>query len=158
MNKPSERDIESLIELFEASDWKELDLKMEGFGLYLSKDEGGRISQAERPPAVRRVESAAAAPVAVADSPAASASKVPDHWVALRAPNLGTFYRAPKPGAPPYVEVGQHVDAASEVCLIEVMKLFTTVNAGTRGIVREVRARDAELVEYDQVLLYIEPD
>ena len=38
------------------------------------------------------------------------------------------------------------------------MKLFTTVNAGTRGIVREVRARDAELVEYDQVLLYIEPD
>ena len=149
MNKPSERDIESLIELFETSDWKELDLKMEGFGLYLSKDEGGRISQAERPPAVRRVESAAAAPVAVADPPAASANKVPDHWVALRAPN---------PGAPPYVEVGQHVDAASEVCLIEVMKLFTTVNAGTRGIVREVRARDAELVEYDQVLLYIEPD
>ena len=47
----------------------------------------------------------------------------------MRAPNLGTFYRAPKPGAPPYVAVGQRVEAATEVCLIEVMKLFTSVRA-----------------------------
>ena len=59
--------------------------------------------------------------------------EAPAHWVAVRAPNLGTFYRAPKPGAAPYVSVGQKVDAETEVCLIEVMKLFTYVLAGVSG-------------------------
>ena len=75
----------------------------------------------------------------------------------VRAPNLGTFYRAPKPGAPPYVAVGQKVEAATEVCLIEVMKLFTSVRAGVAGTVREVLAEDAQLVEFDQPLFLIEP-
>ena len=56
----------------------------------------------------------------------------------VRAPNLGTFYRAPKPGAAPYVAIGQKVEAETEVCLIEVMKLFTSVCAGVAGTVREV--------------------
>ena len=76
---------------------------------------------------------------------------------AVRAPNLGTFYRAPKPGAPPYVAVGQKVEASTEVCLIEVMKLFTSVRAGVTGTVREVLAEDAQLVEFDQPLFLIEP-
>ena len=75
----------------------------------------------------------------------------------MRAPNLGTFYRAPKPGAAPYVTVGQTVDADTEVCLIEVMKLFTSVLAGVEGTVRKVLVEDAELVEYDQPLFLIEP-
>ena len=75
----------------------------------------------------------------------------------MRAPNLGTFYRAPKPGAPPYVKIGQHVDAETELCLIEVMKLFTTVLAGVSGVVRQVLVEDAELVEFDQALFLIEP-
>ena len=76
----------------------------------------------------------------------------------MAAPNLGTFYRSPKPGSPPFVEVGQKVTADTEVCLIEVMKLFTSVKAGTAGTVRHVAAADAELVEGGQVLLYIESD
>jgi biotin carboxyl carrier protein len=75
----------------------------------------------------------------------------------IRAPNLGTFYRAPKPGAPPYVEVGQRVEPDSEVCLIEVMKLFAPVRAGLAGVVREIRARDGEMVEFDQALIVVEP-
>ena len=75
----------------------------------------------------------------------------------MRAPNLGTFYRSPKPGAAPYVSVGQTVGADTEVCLIEVMKLFTSVPAGVAGAVRKVLVEDAELVEYDQPLFLIEP-
>ncbi len=75
----------------------------------------------------------------------------------MRAPNLGTFYRSPKPGAAPYVTVGQTVGADTEVCLIEVMKLFTSVLAGVGGAVRRVLVEDAELVEYDQPLFLIEP-
>ena len=61
---------------------------------------------------------------------------------AVRAPNLGTFYRSPKPGAPPYVQVGQRVEPSTEVCIIEVMKLFTSVHAGFRGVVRQVLVED----------------
>ena len=76
----------------------------------------------------------------------------------MRAPNLGTFYRAPKPGAPPYVKLGQHVEPTTELCLIEVMKLFTSVYANVSGVVRQVLVEDGELVEFDQALFLIEPD
>ncbi len=75
----------------------------------------------------------------------------------VRATTLGTFYRAPKPGAPPYVSVGDKVDADTEICLLEVMKLFTAVRAGVAGIVREILVRDSEVVEFDQPLFLIEP-
>ena len=67
------------------------------------------------------------------------------------------WIRAPKPGGAPYVSVGQAISADTEVCLIEVMKLFTSVPAGVAGTVRKVLVEDAELVEYDQPLFLIEP-
>lgn len=162
MSTPTPRDVEALMELFERSDWKELDLRMDGFELYLSKDPARRRSGHAAPavvagPASAAVAVAAAPAVPVAAAAPAAAASVPAHWVAVKAPNLGTFYRAPKPGAAPYVEIGQTVTADTEVCLIEVMKLFTSVRAGVAGTVRSVVVQDAEMVEHDQVLLYIEP-
>jgi acetyl-CoA carboxylase biotin carboxyl carrier protein len=55
------------------------------------------------------------------------------------------------------VSVGEHVEPATEICIIEVMKLFTAVHAGASGTVREILVADAELVEYDQPLIVIEP-
>ena len=78
--------------------------------------------------------------------------------MAIRAPCLGTFYNAPKPGAPPFVSIGQPVSRETEVCLVEVMKLFTTVRAGVIGTIRELLVADSELVEFDQPLFYVEPD
>ncbi len=75
----------------------------------------------------------------------------------VRAPNLGTFYRAPKPGAPPYVSLGQWVEAETELCLIEVMKLFTSVQSGVRGTVKQILAEDSQLVEFGQPLFVIDP-
>ena len=90
------------------------------------------------------------------DSPAAPVN-APAHWIAVVAPNLGTFYRAPKPGAPPFVNVGQTVTPETEMCLLEVMKLFTTVTAGAGGVVRRICVQDAEMVEFGETLFYIEP-
>ena len=167
MNKPTAQDLEALMELFEKSDWKELDLRMEGVELYLSKEPGARrgasshvenrgpgplLQQGPSPVGAslaRDSHSAGPAPVA--------ASPVPSNWIAVKAPNLGTFYRSPKPGAAPYVEIGQPVSADTEVCLIEVMKLFTSVRAGVNGTVRRIAVQDAEMVEHDQILLYVEP-
>lgn len=158
MTKPTARDLEALIELFESSDWKELDLRTEGFELYLSKDPTRRRGIAVPAPVAATAPSPAptSGGHAAAMAPAA-ASVIPASWIAVRAPNLGTFYRAPKPGAAPYVELGQHVSADTEVCLIEVMKLFTSVRAGVAGTVRKIAVQDGEMVEHDQILLYIEP-
>ena len=71
------------------------------------------------------------------------------------APMLGTFYRAPKPGEPPFVEVGAPVEADTIIGIIEVMKLMNTVRAGVRGIVAEIPARDGALVEYGETLLRV---
>lgn len=77
---------------------------------------------------------------------------------AVKAPMVGTFYRAPSPGAPPFVEVGDQVQPDSVVCIIEVMKLMNTIHAETTGVVREIRVENSQPVEFGQVLLVIEPE
>lgn len=77
--------------------------------------------------------------------------------VAVRTPMAGTFYRAPKPGAPPYVEVGSPVEAETVVGIVETMKLMNPVHAGVRGQVAEVCVNNAELAEQDAVLMRIAP-
>jgi acetyl-CoA carboxylase biotin carboxyl carrier protein len=79
-----------------------------------------------------------------------------DGFIPIKAPMLGTFYRAPKPDAPPFVEVGQLVTEEDVVCIIEVMKLFNMVRAGVRGRIAKICAENAQLVEYKQVLFLLE--
>ena len=78
--------------------------------------------------------------------------------VAIRSPMVGTFYRRPSPDDPAYVEVGGEVEVDAPLCLVEVMKLYTTIYAKTRGRIARICASDAELVEYDQILFIIDPD
>ncbi|MBX9608983.1 MAG: acetyl-CoA carboxylase biotin carboxyl carrier protein [Gammaproteobacteria bacterium] len=167
MPNPTPADIENLIELFNRSDWDEMHLKTDTLEIFLSNDPQARrpgqqvaapVALAAAPAAV--AASPAASPVAAAAAPAAKGAHevvVPAGMVAVRAPNLGTFYRSPKPGAPAYVEVGQTITADTEVCLIEVMKLFTPVKAGVAGTVREICVADGTMVEYEQVLVIVEP-
>jgi acetyl-CoA carboxylase biotin carboxyl carrier protein len=75
--------------------------------------------------------------------------------VAVRAPMLGTFYRAATPGAPAFVEIGQRVKADEVVCLIEVMKLFNSIKAGVDGVVTKILADNSRLVEFDQPLIVV---
>jgi acetyl-CoA carboxylase biotin carboxyl carrier protein len=81
----------------------------------------------------------------------------PEHWVVVRSPMVGTFYRAPAPGAPAFVEVDQAVEADATVCIIEVMKLMNSIASGVRGWVREILVADAQAVEYGQPLIVLEP-
>ena len=70
---------------------------------------------------------------------------------------LGTFYSAPKPGAPPFVTLGQEVSADDNVCILEVMKLMNYVKAGTAGRVAHIAVANGDLVEFDQALIYVDP-
>jgi acetyl-CoA carboxylase biotin carboxyl carrier protein len=73
----------------------------------------------------------------------------------VASPLLGTFYRAPKPGAAPFVEVGSQVEEGTVVAIIEVMKLMNTVRAGVRGTVSEILVADGALAEYGETLLRV---
>lgn len=160
MGKVTPADVEALVQIFDASDWDELQLEMEGFELFLSKDPQGRpqsSASVAAPVAGESRQPTATASAAMLPAKATAAVAVPAGWVAVRAPNLGTFYRAPKPGAAPYVETGQEVTPETELCLLEVMKLFTAVRAGSHGVIREICVADAEMVEFDQPLFLIEP-
>ncbi|MGE0502008.1 MAG: acetyl-CoA carboxylase biotin carboxyl carrier protein [Rhizobiaceae bacterium] len=158
------QDIAALVELFEASNWDELHVEVEGLHLFLSTDPDARLAGGSAPQALA-TSIPAAAPARVSAAPAAAvgaaapadAGSAPSDWVAVTAPNLGTFYRAPKPGAAPFVEIGQTVSAETEICLLEVMKLFTAVRAGVKGTIRRICVADAEMVEFGQALFYVEP-
>lgn len=118
----------------------------------------GAITEDVPAPAARPVAAAPAAVVRREDG--ALASGVAGPAVAGRpvtAPLLGTFYSAPKPGEPPFVAVGDRVEADTVCCIVEVMKLMNSVTAGVAGRVAAVHVRDGELVEHGQTLFTIEP-
>jgi acetyl-CoA carboxylase biotin carboxyl carrier protein len=155
-------DVAEIMRLLEQSSFNELTLEMEGIKLSLRR---GSHAPAQPTP-----ETAATAGIATpattantppslapADSHPASALATPAdpniHEVA--SPLLGTFYRAPKPGAPPFVEVGSPVEAGTVVAIIEVMKLMNTVRAGIQGTVTEILLPDGALAEYAQPLLRV---
>ncbi len=147
------RDVEALATLFTAGGWREVRIEAATFSLLLSTDAAG----AGLMPAPRPMEEPSAAPSSRPAAPAPLPTGGFDpSWHAVVAPNLGTFYRSPKPGAAPFVEIGQHVAAGAELCLLEVMKLFTSVTANVGGTVRGIAAADAELVAGGQPLFYLE--
>lgn len=151
------RDIEALVRTFDGSDWDEMRVVVDGLELYLSKNPADRARLASTPnSAVSSATDKPPSPSAKSTSKPA-AIDVPEGMVMVRAPNLGTFYRAPKPGAPPYVSIGQKVEPETELCLIEVMKLFTSVTSGVGGTVQKILAEDSQLVEFDQPLFLIDP-
>ncbi len=78
--------------------------------------------------------------------------------IPIPAPLLGTFYRAPNPGAPPFVEIGQVVSKEDPIGIIEVMKLFRTVQAGVNGRIAEICVEDGSMVEYKQTIFLVEPE
>ena len=138
-------DVAEITRPLEESQFDELHLEHAGFKLTL-----------KRGAALRREGAAASAPAA---SPApASAASAPDGSVLeVTAPFVGIFYRAPRPGAPPYIEVGSQVEEDTTVGIIEVMKLMNAVRAEVSGTVVEVLVEDGAVVEYGQVLLRIAP-
>ena len=159
MTKATPEDIESIIQIFDDSDWTELHVHSDEFEIHLAKNPAARSQL--RTPGNIAPEPDPRAPEAASKLPRTPAgpAKTPefDGMLIVRAPNLGTFYQAPKPGAPPYVKIGDRVEPDTEICVIEVMKLFTSVKAGVTGIVRHAFVSDAELVEFDQPLFVIEP-
>ena len=151
----SEKEILEILELFQKSGWEDLTLESGGVRLSISKS-GRAPSPSPRAPTPTPAPAPIAthAPVHSAPTPTAA---VDPRWIAVKAPMLGTFYAASKPGAPPFVSVGQSVSADDNICIIEVMKLMNDVKAGMRGTIAHIAVSNGDLVEFDQALVYIDP-
>jgi acetyl-CoA carboxylase biotin carboxyl carrier protein len=159
-------DVAEIMRLLEQSSFDELTLEMEGIKLSLRRGAAAERADVAAVPssAVASAPTLSPAPMpapAITQTPT-SAPATPGRSVAadpniqdVVAPLLGTFYRSPKPGAPPFVEVGATVTEDSVVAIIEVMKLMNTVRAGARGTVVEILPVDGALVEYGEPLLRV---
>jgi acetyl-CoA carboxylase biotin carboxyl carrier protein len=105
--------------------------------------------------------SAAAKPVQAAtasEPPPTAPVEVPAGHVAIRAPTMGTFYRASSPGAKPHAEIGDRVQPDDTVGVFEVMKLFSTLKAGVAGTIAAIPVSNEALVQQGQVLIIIKPE
>jgi len=126
-----------------------------GIGEVTIEESGMRVSvrlTEDREPAAARPDS----PLAAMEDPDL-APVAPNGIVRVEAPMVGTFYRAPQPGADPFVEEGQPVGAGQTLCILEAMKLMNEVKADVEGIVRGIHVENAAPVEYGQLLFELEP-
>lgn len=143
------RKLKTLIDLVAESGIAELEIT-EGEG----KVRIVKFSQAVQPVAPAPVMQAAADVVAPAAAPVPAAPAVPAGHV-VKAPMVGTFYRAPNPGASPFVDVGQSVKEGEPLCIIEAMKLLNEIEADKTGVIKEILVENGEPVEYGQPLFVI---
>jgi acetyl-CoA carboxylase biotin carboxyl carrier protein len=154
---PRELTYEDLLQIVEliksASHFSEFRLKVGDIEVSLRRSDGAA------PPRAAPPGTAPQQPTTADAEPAASPVEriFPGGMTVVRAPMVGTFYRAQSPGAPPYVEVGSAVEPETQVGIIEVMKLMNAIEAGARGVVKEILAANAEPVEHGQPLMLIEP-
>ena len=149
------RNLASLMEEFTHSGLREVHIRQGDFELYLSTGAGPALVSPPRPAARQGAAVPAPAPAGSAPTETIAPIAVPKGAIVVNAPNLGTFYRSPKPGTPPFVEIGQHIAAGDELCLIEVMKLFTTLKSDVSGRLSAVLVEDGAMVEAGQPLFAV---
>lgn len=140
--------IRELIKLVEQSDINEVLV------------EEGDVKITVRKGAPIAVQSAGAPTPAAVDAKTPAAGDIesyPEHWVPVKAPMVGTFYRAPGPGAEPFVEIDHEVESGQTLCILEAMKLMNEITAEDKGVIKRILVDNAAPVEYGQILFLLEP-
>lgn len=166
-------DVRDILQLLEGLPYRELTLETASFRLSLRRTADGGWTQATEVLAEPTGSAVLAEPTGSAVLPEPTGSAGPGHaapapeepaaepsaagLVDVRAPLLGTFYRAPRPGAPPFVTVGSEVEPDSVVCIIETMKLMNSVSSGVAGTVTEILVENAQFAGQGTVLMRVRP-
>ena len=159
-------DVQKILKIIDELDYAEVQLEIGDLKLHLRKS--GAAGEARMDPLSSGQEKPRIAPekagpaqqttsAAVPQTVKTAGAAIPAGQIAVRAPMLGTFYRAPAPGERPFVEAGDKVGPDDTVCLVEVMKLFNSVKAGVAGTVASILAENGSMIEHGQVLILIQP-
>jgi acetyl-CoA carboxylase biotin carboxyl carrier protein len=153
-------DVAEILALLDSLPYDELDLQTPRFRLTLRRGPGGWTEESQtltEPTAVTPGPNGSAASPTATPQPPAPPAPDTSGLVAVPAPLPGTFYRAPRPGAAPFVQAGDEVAEDTVVAIVETMKLMNSVHAGTRGRVAEICLENAEPVGQGTTLMWIEP-
>ncbi len=146
------RKIKKLIEMLEESGLGEIEIREGEESIRISRSTstaGAVVAQPVTPPAIVQMGQPAA------KKPGAEESDIPPGHV-IPSPMVGTFYRAPSPGANAFVEVGSQVDIGDTLCIIEAMKMLNEIETDKAGIVRAILKENGQPVEYGEALFVIE--
>ena len=148
------RKIKTLIDLLEQSNIAEIEIREGEESVRISRANKYAVPAAPTPVAAPITSAANSATLQAPTAPMSSASSLPDgHRVT--APMVGTFYRAPSPGAKSFVEVGQTVKAGDVLCIIEAMKMLNQIESDKNGVVKAILPDNGQPVEYGEVLVII---
>jgi acetyl-CoA carboxylase biotin carboxyl carrier protein len=154
------KDIKAIIDLMRKNSLSEFELERQDFKIKLKRGVTGPIAPNDEPPAVPY---AMPLPPAIAPGlPANGAAAPPPGLPApalleIKSPMIGTFYRAPSPESPDYVEIGTEVTPETVVCLIEAMKVMNEIKAEAKGVITHILVENAKPVEFGQPLFRIRP-
>lgn len=142
------KDVAEIMRILEESSFDQLSLEMDGIKLTLQR--GSAVSQPADPPPARSLPP---------NSPLQSVPRPPSEPGLLEIPSplVGIFYVAPRPGEPPFVELGSKVEEETVIGIIEVMKLMHNVQAGVKGEVVEILVKNHAAVEYGDILMRVRP-
>lgn len=155
------KEIRDLIDFISQTGLNEVNIETEELKLSVKRDPDVQTRYVESS-AGTASHTAAPAPVQTQAAPSVSeetkaADAVTDRYVEVKSPMIGTFYRSPNPDSPPFVAVGDKIEAGEPVCIIEAMKLFNEIESEVSGTIVKVVAENASPVEYDQVLFLVDP-
>jgi acetyl-CoA carboxylase biotin carboxyl carrier protein len=153
--------LEKLIEALDASGLDSVEIERGGTRVRLARTAPQVVASAApafHPAAAEAAPGTSPGPVPVVPGDAETEGEATQsHLTEVESPMVGTFYRAPAPDAPPYVEVGQRIAPGDTLCIIEAMKLMNELEAEVAGTVAEICVDNAEPVEFGQVLYRIDP-
>ena len=152
------RKVKKLIELLEESNIGEIEIKEGEESVRISRhgnQPAAPVAYAAPAPAAPAPPAAAPAPSEATAQEAATPAAAPAADNAVLSPMVGTFYRAPSPEAPSFVEVGQTVRVGDVLCIVEAMKMMNQIEADRAGTVTAIHVENGEAVEFDQPLISI---
>jgi len=144
------KEIKEMLKLMEENNLMELEIEKEGLRIRLKKSSA---SDGQSIPVIIEKENKQKPQ---SDSSREQASVVSINTVEIKAPMVGTFYRAPGPEAPPYIEVGQRIEPGQVICVIEAMKLMNEIKSEIKGKITEILTENADPVEFGQPLFLVE--
>ena len=150
------RKLKKLIDLVEESGIAEIEVTEGEEKVRITRSLAAAPQALYAAPAPIAAAPVAAAPVAAVPAPAAIAAPAADLGNDQKSPMVGTFYRAPSPASPAFVEVGQNVKAGDTLCIIEAMKLMNEIEAEKSGVVKAILVDNGQPVEYGEPLFIIE--
>jgi acetyl-CoA carboxylase biotin carboxyl carrier protein len=163
--------IKALLDAFDRSDWREMTVTIGKDRLHISRDPSPNGAAPQEPAVSPSEPPGLPAPAPEPERPGQSQPESPvvavsdaetvetaAQGTAIESPSVGLFWRAPAPGAPPFVEVGDRVSPGDTVAIVEVMKLMNHVVATVEGVVTAILVENGAAVEFGQALVVIDPE